>query len=467
MKSTSLTTPVTLTLHYTYSIQPPAPTFTAMSPTSANAIATGTSLVVTLTGTNFVGTGNIVGSSISPTKVYAGTTDITSASVVLNSTTLVVSVPQTTFPTLTTTTTHANLVLGVANQTGASAPTAATATQSLLVTTAPVVFGITSTASYVQPLPGAKPKLAPFELVSIFGANFTTGSPVSGATDAFGRFGTTVNLSSSSTAVNLTASGFKSGSTTYSAPILYANATQINAIIPSSLPTGTATVLVTSGTLASDGTFAITVVPADPGIFTLSSEGVGQGAILNADGTVNQVGNETTAGSFVSIYMTGLGAPNSTGVDASSNTATYPTGCVELTGTTSAPGYLQVANTAGSAESPAFTYTKPTTAWTNLDGVVINPILLLDTQHLAPCFTAASATAVSVTFGSGSSAVTQTGSTAVPWAGFAPGSVAGLYQINVVIPSGLATSGATTVPVQVTLGTEGSSPASVVTMAVK
>jgi uncharacterized protein (TIGR03437 family) len=457
VRSTSLTSPQTLSLRYTYSIQPAAPTFTAMSPTSANQIATGTSLIVTLTGSNFVGTGSIVGGAISPTRVFAGATDITANSVVINPTTLVVSVPQSAFPTSLSSTTHsANLTLGVANQTGTSSPAAATATLALVVTTAPVVYGVTSTATYDQPLPGAKPKIAPFELVSIFGANFTTGSPVVGAADAFGRFGSSVTLSGSgSSAVNLSVA-FKSGSTTYAAPILFANANQINAIVPSGVPLGTATVTVTSGTLVSDGNFAVTIVPADPGIFTVSSEGVGQGAILNADGSVNQVGNETTAASWVSIYMTGLGVPNSTGLDAVSNTAVYP-------------GYLQIANTKGSLDTPVITYTPPTTAWTNLDGVVINSTLLLNTQHLAPCFTTgvSGSTTVSVVFGTGSSAVTQTGTSQVLWAGFAGGSVAGLYQVNVLIPSGLAPSGPTTVPVQVILGTEGSSPAGVVTMAVK
>jgi uncharacterized protein (TIGR03437 family) len=458
----------TLAQIYTYSVQPAAPTLTALSPTSAAEIAASTSLVVTLTGANFVGPGNIVNGAISQTRVWAGATELPTADVVvISSTTLVVSIPAP-LPALGTAKT-VNLVLGVANQTGASAPLAATATKTLVITTSPVVYAVTSTATYTQPTPGSLPKVAPFELVSIFVANFTAGSPVTGAVDAFGRFGTTVAISGSgSSAVNLSVS-FKSGTTSYSAPVLYASATQINAIVPSLLPLGSAAVTVTSGTLSSDGNFGVTVVSADPGIFTISSEGVGQGAILNSDATVNQPGNETTADGthWVSIYMTGLGAPNSTGLDAASNTAVWPAGCVELTGGTSTIGYLQVANTNGSAETPTFTYTKPTTAWTNLDGVVINPILLLDTQHLSPCFLNGASTAVSVTFGSGSGAVTQTvGATGVLWAGFASGSVAGLYQINVFVPN-LAPSSPTTVPVQVTLGTEGFSPAGVVTMAIK
>jgi uncharacterized protein (TIGR03437 family) len=340
----------------------------------------------------------------------------------------------------------------------------------LVVTSNPVIYGITSTATYSQPLPGTKPRIAPFELISIIGANFTSGAAESGATDAFGRFGTSVALGSSSSAGNLSVS-FKSGATTYAAPILFANATQINAAVPSSLPLSNATVTVTSGTASSDGLFAVTIIPADPGIFTVSSEGVGQGAILNSNYSVNQPGNEASMSDWVSIYMTGLGIPNSSAVDAASNTLTYPTGCVGVSGAAPASptyaGYLQVANTKGSSDTPTITYTPPTTAWTNLDGVVINSTLLLGANKLAPCFVSGSSTPVTVTFGSGTSAVTQSGTSNILWAGFAAGSVTGLYQVNVIVPTGLTTSGVpAVVPVQVTLGSS-SSPAAVVTMAVK
>ena len=67
-------------------------------------------------------------------------------------------------------------------------------------------------------------------------------------------------------------------------------------------------------------------------------------------------------------------------------------------------------------------------------------------------------TAVTVTFGSGGGAQTVTAG----YAGFVSGSVTGLYQINVTVPS-LATG---TYPVTVTLGGS-TSPAGVVTMAVQ
>jgi uncharacterized protein (TIGR03437 family) len=474
VSTTSLTSPQTLTLFYTYKIQPSDPTFTAISPTSA-ASATTTDLVVTLTGTNFVGPGNIINNGISPTKVFAGSVDVTANSVVMPGGNAIVVSLSPPFPAIVSPAKTSTLTISLGNQTGASAPAApGKFSQTLTFTTSPVVYSVTSTASYVQPVAPQKPAVAPFELVSIFGANFTSGSSASGTTDAFGRFGTAVAIGGTVSApVNLSVV-FKSGSTSYSAPILYANATQINAIVPSGLPAGTATVWVTSGTATSDGSFAVTVNAADPGIFTLSSEGVGQGAILNSDYSVNSLTNATTAGSFVQLYVTGLGIPTSSGVDAASNTAAYPGGCVGVSGAAPANptyvGYLQAANSTGITG-----WTKPTSPWTNLDGVVINSKVLLDVPGsglpgLAPCFTTGSTptTPVTVTFTTPTgTTVTQSGNTEVSWAGFASGSVAGLYQINVTVPAGLvATPGtAQNVPVSIAIGAA-TSPAGV-TLAVK
>jgi uncharacterized protein (TIGR03437 family) len=452
-----------VTQSYAYTIQPVAPLFTALSPTSAAAIASGDSLVVTLTGTNFVGPNSILStSSLSQTRVFVGTTDITADAVVISGTIMQVSVPAADFVAIASGHTTAAMVLGVANQTGSASPAAATATQTLTITTAPVVYALTSTATYLQPAPGAKPNVAPYELISIFGANFgfSGSASATGALSAYNQFGNTVNISGAGTTVSPYVTlgvSFKIGTTTYKSPILYANATQINCIVPSGLTIGqTATVTVTSGANVSDGLFAVSVVAAQPGIFTLSSDGVGQGAILNPGYSVNGSANPASATDIVSIYMTGLGIPNSTEVDNSSATGGYPTACAVISdATTGSPGYLQVVNTSTPHSTPP--YTAPTTAWTNIDGAVIESQFLLGSA-LPPCFTAVTATAVTVTFGT--TAVTGTG---ISYAGFASDSVAGLYQINVAVPTGLTPGN---VPVTVTLGTEGTSPAGVVTIAV-
>jgi uncharacterized protein (TIGR03437 family) len=442
---------------FAYTIQPVAPTFTALSPTSAAQIAVGDSLVVTLTGTNFVAPGAILtGSSQLPTQVFVGGANVTSDAVVINSTTLMVSVPQASFPSYPTGKTTVNMVLGVANQTTSSTTvTAPTVTQNLVLTTAPVIYAVTSTATYKQPNPGSKPNVAPYELISIFGANFgfTGSASASGTLSSYLQFGTSVTSGTGTSAIAVSVT-FKVGTNSFKAPILFADANQINAVVPSGLTVGSsATVTVSAGTVNSDGLFAVSVVAADPGIFTLASDGVGPGAILNADYSVNQPGSPAAAGDIVAIYLTGLGVPNSAAVDNGSNAGGYPTGCVAINGTTSNPGYLQVVNT--TTKTPA--YTAPTPAWSNIDGAVINSALLLGSA-LPPCLTAASLTNITVTFGT----TPVSGVGGIYYAGFAPGAVAGLYQINVKVPE--LTPG--NVPVTVTLGTQGTSPAGVVTIAV-
>jgi uncharacterized protein (TIGR03437 family) len=448
-----------VTQSYAYSIQPIAPTFTALSPTSAAQIATGNSLVVTLTGTNFVGPNSILStSSLSPTKVFVAAVDVTTDAVVINSTTMLVSVPQGNFPSYATGKTTANMVLGVANQTGSLAPTVATATQTLVVTNAPVVYAVTSTATYLEPSPGNKPSVAPYELISIFGANFGTFSApgyVTGTLSAFNQFGDTVNISGAGTTVSpfVTLSvTFKIGSTSYKSPILFANATQINCIVPSGMSTAgqIASVTVASGANSSDGLFTVTVATSQPGIFTLSSDGVGQGAILNPGYVVNGSTHPASSGNVVSIYMTGLGAPIGGAVDNSSTTGGYSAACVEINGTTAAPGYIQQVNTSTPHSTPP--YTAPTTAWTNIDGAVIESQFLLGSA-LPPCFVNSGSTAITVTFGT--TAVTGTG---IGYAGFVDGSVAGLYQVNATVPGSLGVNSA--LPVTVTIGSQ-TSPAGV------
>ncbi len=445
-----------VSLTYVYSLQPVKPTITAMSPSSAAHIPVNTTLVVTLTGTGFVGTGSIKPNTLSETLVWVGssTTAISqSRYVVLDAQHLMITLNEADFPTLVNGK-AAPLAIGVANQTGLTTPTVATASWPLNVTTAPVVYGVTSTASFIQPNPGSNPNAAPYELLSIFGDNFgLTGSNLATATmTSFNQVPTTLTLSGTGAkAVNMTvafkALGAKSA---INAPILFANQNQINLIVPSALPVGTtATVTVTSGTSSSDGIFTVNTVAADPGIFTLASDGIGQGAILNDDNTVNKAGHgETSSGAgYVSIYMTGLGAPDSTAFDILGNGNVFPTNCVAVSSTVKgSPGYMQVVNSA----KPA-----PTPVWTSIDGAVIQSTDIV--SGLPPCMNSP----VTVVFGALGNQVTASGS-AVLYAGFTDGSVAGLYQVVATIPQGAPI--ADNVPVYVTIGSY-TSPT--VTMAIK
>ena len=102
-------------------------------------------------------------------------------------------------------------------------------------------------------------------------------------------------------------------------------------------------------------------------------------------------------------------------------------------------------------------YTPPTSAWTSLDGAIIQSakIVGMGTSHYAPCMGGVTATI---------NAVTAT----VTYAGWVADSIAGLYQVNLSVPSGALPNGAsgpTAVPVVVTIGGKGSQAG--VTMYVK
>jgi uncharacterized protein (TIGR03437 family) len=308
--------------------------------------------------------------------------------------------------------------------------------------------------------------VAPYELISIFGAQFGPTSNLTGTLSAFDQFNTTVNVSGAGTtaspylSVSVT---FTQSGTSYKAPILFANGTQINCIVPSGLATGSnATVKVSYGSatapVSSDGLFTVGVVTSQPGIFTLASDGVGPGAILNHDYSVNGSSNPASAGSSIYIYMTGLGAPAGGIGDSSAVTAgLWPTDCVAIsnstTGNPSYPGYLQTVNNIPSRSG----YTAPSPVWTSIDGAVMNPTDFLGTGLLPPCFANSGSTAMTVNFGT-TSPVAGT----ITYAGFVSGSVAGLYQVNVTVPNGLTTGN---VPVTFSIGSN-SSPAGVVTVAV-
>jgi len=477
-----------VSLTYSYKLAPVAPTASTISPTAAAHIAKNTNLVVLLTGTGFVGTANLKPGTLEQTQIWLGTnTGVGNALpatsyVVLSPTQMMVTIPETAFPAIPTGQTKAALAIGAANWTGVNQPTQPTAAASwtLNVTTNPVIYGMTSTASYVQPPTGSSPSFAPYELISVFGDNFgpTNGSLVTETLDAFNRVPTTISTGTNGgKSVNLTVVFSSKGSGTktinYSAPILFANENQINAIVPSGLPVGyPAAVTVTSAgtsTAASDGLFNVSAITADPGIFTLASDGVGQGAILNHGGDVNQAGNGEHIGQFVSFYLTGLGAPDSTAYDMAGNAMTFPTGCVAVSYPTkgSSPGYLEVMNTKGTG------YTPPSPAWTSIDGAVIEysttlPLKTEIVSGLPPCMT----DPVTVVIGPAGSqvTVTETGvpGTGVTWAGLVSGAVAGLYQINAYIPAGTPTGD--NVPVYVTItnsvsGTTYTSPT--VSMAIK
>ena len=108
------------------------------------------------------------------------------------------------------------------------------------------------------------------------------------------------------------------------APLIYASATQINAIAPVGLAGKTSTQVQVSYQGAVSNTMTIPVAAAAPGIFAADGSGVGGGAILNQDFSVNVRLNPAARGSVIAIYLTGSGATNPASVDGAVTGTTPP-----------------------------------------------------------------------------------------------------------------------------------------------
>jgi uncharacterized protein (TIGR03437 family) len=127
-------------------------------------------------------------------------------------------------------------------------------------------------------------------MISIFGSNLANGTSNS----------STLPLSTQLSGTLVTIGG-------KIAPLLYAGQTQINAIIPYGLPVNTNTQIIVQQGNAYTSPEPITLSAADPGIFTKSANGTGQGIIIRPDGQYAAPGTPAQVGDEVVIYAVGLG----------------------------------------------------------------------------------------------------------------------------------------------------------------
>lgn len=162
----------------------------------------------------------------------------------------------------------------------------------------PQITAIVNGASFVDG------PLSPGEIVAITGTGLGPSTPVSVQLDGTGPVRT--NLSDVRVLFDNVA-----------APLLFASGDRVYAIVPSSVAGKASTrVLVAYG--------ALTSAPADrpvglaaPGIFTLQGSGSGPATIANPDGSLNTSATPAVPGSAVTLYLTGGGAVDPSGVDGS------------------------------------------------------------------------------------------------------------------------------------------------------
>jgi len=109
------------------------------------------------------------------------------------------------------------------------------------------------------------------------------------------------------------------------APIIYASAGQVNAVVPYTVAGQSNTTLQVEYLGAVSAPVSLPVAAAAPGLFTVNETGTGAGAILNnVDYTVNSATNPVSRGGYVDIYMTGAGATTPASGDGVLVTAPYP-----------------------------------------------------------------------------------------------------------------------------------------------
>jgi uncharacterized protein (TIGR03437 family) len=153
---------------------------------------------------------------------------------------------------------------------------------------APTVAAVESAANY------RGDAVAPGEIVSIFGANMGPSKIV------------TLQLSGGYVANLL--SGTQVLFDGVPAPIVFTLDKQVSAVVPYGVGGKSSTQVQVVYNGQTSNTVTIPVQAAHPAIFTLDTTGLGPGAILNQDYSINSSTNGAARGSVVAIYATGGGA---------------------------------------------------------------------------------------------------------------------------------------------------------------
>lgn len=108
------------------------------------------------------------------------------------------------------------------------------------------------------------------------------------------------------------------------APIVYASAGQVSAIVPYDVNGRTTTAMQVEYRGTRSNAVNLRVTDTAPGLFTANSSGKGQGAILNEDSSFNSASNPAKPGSIIVLYGTGEGATDPTGTNGLLANSVFP-----------------------------------------------------------------------------------------------------------------------------------------------
>jgi uncharacterized protein (TIGR03437 family) len=416
------------TINVSIDVNPAAAVISSISPTELPVDATaGHTATLVVNGTGFAASATAV-----KIKIGSGTfTDLTSANfTVVNGTSVIVTLDAPTYTAAAQT-----LTIGVQNTGVGSQVTAP-----VYVTAAPIVYAVTNSGSFVQS--SGNPQVSAYELVSIFGTNFDSANGLAtNSVNSLGIYPAAMNNSHGDAVKVSFYQGTANTTKIADAPIIFVSGTQINALVPAAvaslLGTGGATtadaanivVSVNGVTNDTNNLVPVDVAAATPGIFTPSGSGRGAAAVLNADWSLNSATAPAARGTVVHIYATGLGTPTSTGANTVTTAAiAYPASCISpaeylkvLTGATNPPA-TPLGSVAGGSPLAA-----ADASLTAIDGALLQSANFYG-NRLPPC-TAPGAAGVQVKLGTSATALNPT------YAGFVMDSIAGLNQIDLVLPS--------------------------------
>jgi len=436
----------TIVVTVNVTVQSAGATVSGISPASLPTANPGTTFTAVLTGSGFVtGTDPTLRTRVGivTSGVLVNNTNITSSVVNGSNIILTIIVPAVADAALPFSPSGAggSVVLGICNPVGGTCSTPS-GTATLSIGSNPIVQAVTSASAYVQVNPPTLQTIAPYDMVSIFGTNFCTsgGTGCSSSQVLYGVLNPT-NLtyakSISPDAAGATQRSLvvtfqtQGGSPTViaTAPMLFATNNQLNVMVPSALSAqiGSNVDIVVSfgyGTGATQKTsapFAVTIAETNPGMFTIGSNGQGDGAVLDSRWAVVTAANpasiRTNVGAVsggtsdtIQLYLTGLGAPSAGADNASVGTTGNPTWGTDCVSTSS---FLTSLNAASSS------------SLTSIDGAILQSSLL-NTDRLVPCIASGSSNSPTVTIGGRAATIT--------YAGFVPDGITSLYQINAKLP---------------------------------
>jgi uncharacterized protein (TIGR03437 family) len=168
--------------------------------------------------------------------------------------------------------------------------------QSAMTVPQPVVAAVTNAASYDAS------GVSPGEIAIVWGKSLGPANLTGLEVNANGT------LSSSIGGVQVFFNG-------YAAPMIYALATQLSAVVPYEVAGQNSVNVVVVYQGNASAPFPVAVAAAKTAIFTDDTSGHGQGAILNQDYSLNTAANPAPRGKYVFIYGTGEGVTTPPGVD--------------------------------------------------------------------------------------------------------------------------------------------------------